>query len=303
MKNEIMKTQLTKAIEKKGINLQNVASKRKHVEQIPLRDIEPGKNSRGALKDFELGKLASSIENRGLLQPIGVHPHPDKPGKYVLTYGFRRFKACQVLGFETISAVVDDKVDTKAGEDLLQNAAENWLRSAPSFAEQGRIFDELFKLGLTQKDIADRTGMSERVINQICASYRKVPAVIRNKITMKKSGKHKEGEIPLNVVANAVTMTRRFNLNKSQTDTLYKHLQATSVTGDDIETMSQVLSRGGTVKSAIDVSQRVRQQAIFVKVDYPKTIRAAKSQGFDSIQAFAVSILKKNKNFHIVEKV
>lgn len=270
-------------------------------EAIELKKIRLGTNSRTSMKDHELGQLAHSISNLGQLQPVGVRPDPDKAGHFVLVYGFRRYKAISSLGWPKINCVVSTATDIKRGEDLLQNTAENWVRSTPSFAEQGKLFDKLFSLGLTQRDISQRTGMSERVIGQICATYKRVPKSIRESITVRKSGIAKKGEIPLNVANSMVVLQSRHQLDKPQVDTLHKHVLRNNVSSDDLSTMSAVLDRGGSIKAAIETSQRIRNVIFQLKIDYPKAVRFAKREGFHSPQELACDILKKSSRFPVIK--
>ena len=40
-----------------------------------------------------LAELAASIRLRGVKTPISVREHPDKPGRYLINHGARRFRA------------------------------------------------------------------------------------------------------------------------------------------------------------------------------------------------------------------
>lgn len=53
-------------------------------------------------EDGDIESLAENIEDRGLLEPIGV----DR--EYVLIYGYRRLSACKLLGWETVPCIVHD---------------------------------------------------------------------------------------------------------------------------------------------------------------------------------------------------
>lgn len=65
--------------------------------------------------------LATSIRSVGLLQPIVVRPASDQ-GRYEVVAGSRRMRACQALGWETITAVVRSLTDREA---LLLSLSEN----------------------------------------------------------------------------------------------------------------------------------------------------------------------------------
>lgn len=75
---------------------------------VSIDDVVVGKRHRKDLGD--LGRLASSIETEGLLQPIGI------TGDRELVFGQRRIKAVQILGWDRIAAVVVDVSSIASGE-------------------------------------------------------------------------------------------------------------------------------------------------------------------------------------------
>src|SRR5688500_9733701 len=84
----------------------------KETRDIPLKDLVIGKGQI-RVRDLkkEISELADSIRKIGLLQPIVVCP-AEKPGKYEIILGQRRFLAHQELKKDTILArVFDEKVD------------------------------------------------------------------------------------------------------------------------------------------------------------------------------------------------
>lgn len=60
-------------------------------------------------RDFNhesLKELADSIEQHGLIQPIAVAKDPENAERFIIVAGERRFRAFQLLGRETIPAIV-----------------------------------------------------------------------------------------------------------------------------------------------------------------------------------------------------
>ena len=267
---------------------------------VLVKDIILGRNSRGPLKDAELGKLVSSMENQGLLQPIGLYK-PAGQKKYTLVYGNRRFKAAKILGWKQIPAVVHNKLDTAKGEDLLQNASENWVRSQPSLAEQAKIFDQLLKLGMTQKDIAARSGIAPTIVEKCMRTWQNLPKHIQQHVRIAKSGAQRKGVIPVTVADAVVTLQSRKNLNKSQVDKIYKHLLNNAPSAEDIHTMDSLIANGMNVEKAIQTSEKIRVITVRVKVDYPKLLKLVKRRGFNgTTQEFVTSIIARSKDFPIV---
>ena len=75
------------------------------VQQLPIGEISPSPHqTRRDFHEEELAALAQSIDRSGLLNPISVRALPQ--GGYCLIAGERRWRACQMLGWQRIPALV-----------------------------------------------------------------------------------------------------------------------------------------------------------------------------------------------------
>jgi ParB/RepB/Spo0J family partition protein len=81
-------------------------------------------------KEF-IDKLAGSIETEGLHQPIMVRPNHHDMGKFDLVFGNGRLKACRLLGWTEIPALV---VDLDDDDVIMAREAENTIRNPLSKA-------------------------------------------------------------------------------------------------------------------------------------------------------------------------
>ena len=79
---------------------------------VPLHLIEAGDNDRTQFNETELRRLAASIVEHGLRQPVLVRPLAD--GRYQLVAGERRFRAHELAGLEHIRAIVEEMDDELA---------------------------------------------------------------------------------------------------------------------------------------------------------------------------------------------
>src|ERR1700722_13728373 len=62
--------------------------------ELQTLNIEPGSTQpRRSFPEEELQALAVSIQEKGVLQPILVRPHPHREGKYEIVAGERRWRA------------------------------------------------------------------------------------------------------------------------------------------------------------------------------------------------------------------
>jgi ParB family chromosome partitioning protein len=117
--------------------------------------------------------LADSIKEKGLLQPILVKEL--ETGQIIIVSGERRFRAHQILKFETIPAWFT----TGDAEELA--LVENLVREDLSAIETAEALKQLSdKLdGKSQKDLARLIGKAETTVSEIL-SLNKLSEDIRN---------------------------------------------------------------------------------------------------------------------------
>lgn len=107
-------------------------------EEIEIRSIKPSsisvRSARSMLNDEYIRELASSIRQQGLIQPITVRP---LGGHFEIVAGHRRFKACKLLRWRAIPAIVRPLTDKDAFEIQL---AENIHRLTMDPVEEAEAF-------------------------------------------------------------------------------------------------------------------------------------------------------------------
>lgn len=75
--------------------------------KLPLKDIIKGRNIRFGDSGEHINLIKESIEDIGLLQPVGVLRHKQKEGKYILACGYTRVAAVELIdGMDEIDAVI-----------------------------------------------------------------------------------------------------------------------------------------------------------------------------------------------------
>ena len=124
--------------------------------RIQLEEIHPNPaNPRQYVGD--VSELADSIRERGLIQPLVVHPRTR--GGYELLSGHRRYAALVHLDAATaLCLIAPARKDVEALQIML---VENGQREALSPMEEARAFDRLLKMGLSQAQIARGVGRSQ----------------------------------------------------------------------------------------------------------------------------------------------
>jgi ParB family chromosome partitioning protein len=85
--------------------------------KVPIEFLTPNpRNPRRAFSDAELGELASSITQHGVIQPIVVRPVKGAQDRYEIIAGERRWRAAQLAGLHEVPIVPVDVSDSDALE-------------------------------------------------------------------------------------------------------------------------------------------------------------------------------------------
>jgi ParB family chromosome partitioning protein len=117
---------------------------------------------RKAFDDDELVKLAESIRNHGVLQPLLVRALGDS---YQLIAGERRLRAAQAAGLAEVPVHVVDFNDQQVLEAAL---VENVQRADLNPIEKAQGFKEyLERFGLKQDHLAERLGLDRTTISNL----------------------------------------------------------------------------------------------------------------------------------------
>jgi len=130
--------------------------------EIPISHIRPNpQQPRHHFDPEALEELAASIRQHGVLQPLLVSE--DRPDRYFLITGERRWRAARLVGLATVPAVIREKI---GGDQQLELAlVENLQRRDLTPLEESRAFEQLRAgLGLSQQEIADRVGMDRSTV-------------------------------------------------------------------------------------------------------------------------------------------
>jgi ParB family chromosome partitioning protein len=128
--------------------------------EIPVERIRANpEQPRRVFDPAELARLAESIRQHGILQPVVVRLAED--GFYELVVGERRWRAAREAGLATIPAVVADI----ASQDRLAVAlVENVQRHDLNPMELAHAFQALVEQGATQEQIGTRVGFERATI-------------------------------------------------------------------------------------------------------------------------------------------
>lgn len=130
------------------------------VLSLPLDRIHPNPfQPRREFSEEQLEELAASIREHGVLHPVVVRAREDG---YELIVGERRFRACRMLGWERIPAIVREMSDAEVAAIAL---IENLQREGLNFFEEAEGYRRLLdEFGLTQEELARRLGKSQSAV-------------------------------------------------------------------------------------------------------------------------------------------
>jgi ParB family chromosome partitioning protein len=127
----------------------------------------------------KLQELADSIKDEGLHEPIEVKAIGD--GTFLVVFGERRFRACEMLGLSTIKSILTDKTDAQIADARL---AENLMREDLDDLELGREFQRRVDLGQTHEQIAQKIHKKRAFISQRIALLR-LPEEVKTQLEKK----------------------------------------------------------------------------------------------------------------------
>ncbi len=127
---------------------------------IKIDDIIPNRfQPREIFDDESLNKLAESIKQHGVIEPILVRPVSNK---YEIIAGERRYKASVLAGLTKIPAMVR-QIDDK--ECSIIAFIENEHRSDVSAIEEAKTMDRILKSNnMTQEELAKELGINQSTI-------------------------------------------------------------------------------------------------------------------------------------------
>lgn len=125
--------------------------------QLPANRIAPSPHQpRRIFAPEELGALAESIRNYGILQPLVVTPNG---ADYFLVTGERRLRAAKLIGLERVPCILYDR---PTEDCALATMTENLQRQNLSYWEEAYGYKALLdQFGYTQEELADKLGKSQ----------------------------------------------------------------------------------------------------------------------------------------------
>jgi ParB family chromosome partitioning protein len=158
--------------------MRNVEVKEISINLINVSSLNTRKDLGAGTEDTSFDDLASSIREKGLLSPITVFKRDD--GTYDLIVGQRRFLACKQLGWETIPAIIRERMDDT--DATILSLVENVHRADMSPIDKARAYKKIYQKYEGYDRVAKETGVSAATIRKYLTLLDLAPS-IQDKLT------------------------------------------------------------------------------------------------------------------------
>ncbi len=194
------------------------------VVEIPVSAIVPNPaQPRVIFDDYELSRLAVSIQQNGILQPLTVR-RVENSLTYELIAGERRLRACKLLNMSFVPCII---ISATAKDSAVLAVLENLQRQDLSFIEEAYAIKNLIDFyGLTQEETAARLGTAQSTIANklrlLKLSDEDKALVVRYKLTERQA--RALLRLPDEQRADAIHYIGTNDLNTSQTDSYIEAL-------------------------------------------------------------------------------
>ena len=130
--------------------------------------------------EADLDRLAASIKQKGMLQPIRVRWNAEL-GKHVVTVGGRRLKAAQLAGLSHVPCIVVEGEISDA-DILAEQLVENEHRAGLSALDEARAFQKYMQLtGCSAKELSQLLHISPQSVGR-ALSLLSLPAEVQSQV-------------------------------------------------------------------------------------------------------------------------
>lgn len=126
---------------------------------VAIERIEPNPDQpRRYFNEDALNELASSIKEKGVIQPLIVRKSPRDEAKYEIVAGERRWRASQIAKLHELPVIVRDFTDTEVLEvAIIENIQRADLNAIDEAAGYKQLMD---RFGHTQEQLSQALGKS-----------------------------------------------------------------------------------------------------------------------------------------------
>ena len=194
---------------------------------IPVDRIEPNPDQpRRTFTDDALKELASSIAEKGVLQPLILRKNPRDETRFEIVAGERRWRAAQRARLHEVPAIVRELDDTEVLEiAIIENIQRADLNAVEEAAGYRQLMD---RFGHTQEKLAEALGKSRSHIANLLRLLTLPESVLEMLRNGELSAGHARALVTASDAATLANIVVRQGLSVRQTEKLAKSGQATS---------------------------------------------------------------------------
>lgn len=141
---------------------------------IPPESIRPAKENRQFVDDEDFRALVESVREYGVLVPLLVRRATGGADDYELIAGERRWTAAMELRLDVVPAFVLDYAED--ADRLTVMWVENYHHRGLSTMDKARHVGALVDLGMSQREVAEKLGISQPQVSKLAALLKLPPA-------------------------------------------------------------------------------------------------------------------------------
>ncbi|WP_230974716.1 ParB/RepB/Spo0J family partition protein [Brevundimonas vitis] len=189
------------------------------VRLVPIEQLKPNPDQpRRIFTQPELEELASSIRDKGVLQPILVRALPDEPGHWQIIAGERRWRASQLARLTEVPIIERQMDDLEVLEVAI---IENVQRADLNPIEEAQAYHQLMdRFGRTQDALAGVVGKSRSHVANTLRLLQLPPSVVDHVMAGRLSAGHGRALITAADPAALAQEVLSKGLNVRQTEAL-----------------------------------------------------------------------------------
>lgn len=148
------------------IQMQPQAELTAAVRHLPIDLLDPNPfQPRTTFDEAPLDELANSIRSQGILQPLLVRTHTDKPDRFQIIAGERRWRAAALAGLHEVPVLLREMTDSDAAAAAL---VENLQRQDLNAMDEAEGYQRLVhEFGLTHESMGEVVGKSRAHIGNM----------------------------------------------------------------------------------------------------------------------------------------
>jgi len=188
-----------------------------------------------------------------------------------------------------------------AADEVAINLAENLDRKDVSVVELGKGFKDLKRMGLTEKQIAVRLGVSKIFVANALNLWKVIPRKFQDKITTGFGKRNVPGRISFKAATDCVNLKKQHELTTKHYNTLLESAEGGYNCGQ-LKQIATKLSSGSTTHAARSSGGDITRVNIVFHADKKKRARFEKKVGINLSTFIRRKLLKDTQLKNVLSK-